>query len=66
MSACIKCGLPAVAGSNFCGLHQDAMDGDDVVYLRDDNFNTRIGDGGGQQSSEEPKGGDGQSSGGNG
>jgi hypothetical protein len=42
------------------------MDGDDVVYLRDDNFNTRIGDGGGQQSSEEPKGGDGQSSGGNG
>ena len=34
MSPCIKCGLPAISGSNFCSSHEADLDGREILYAK--------------------------------
>jgi len=34
MTSCIRCGLPALPGSSFCGTHQNDLDGTDVLSVK--------------------------------
>jgi hypothetical protein len=34
VAICVRCGMPALSGSNFCDTHQREFDGEEVVYTR--------------------------------